>query len=337
MNNLSLNDKLFELLDNDVWALKSDIRKALLKIAQAFIDYLKDNGISIQPADIQLVGSNAGEDFTDNSDIDLHIVADFESLGCSDGIIQAAFNAQRSLFNSSYDISVKGIPVEMYVEDVKAGTESPGIFSVMYNRWIKYPEHHENIEDVLRVQYATKLNMWRSLINKELTNDSYDSAQRLLNRIYMMRKNGLSTAGRTSGGNYMFKQLRNSGYLDKLKNHRDEMLSNELTLENKITNILEAIMYRNKHRNLSNNTITYKLLSDVEVADSKLRTATSNLDSAIQRYNNMHSKIQISDHSLTMRKLSMSFVLDSDIDDYADNLKNDMREIISDARFITLI
>ena len=336
MNNLSLNDKLFELLDNDAWTLKSNIRKALLKIAQAFIDYLKDNGINIHPADIQLVGSNAGEDFTDNSDIDLHIVTDFESLGCSDGIIQAAFNAQRSLFNSSYDISVKGIPVEMYVEDVKAGTESPGIFSVMYNRWIKYPEHHESIEDLLYTQYAIKLDMWKSLINKELTNDSSDSAQRLLNRIYMMRKNGLSTAGRDSGGNYMFKQLRNSGYLDKLKKHRDEMLSNELTLENRGTNILEAIMYRNKHHNLSNNTITYKLLADVRVAEGKLRTATSNLDSAVQRYNNTHSKIQVSEHNLTMRKLTMSFVLDNDISDYADSLKNDMREIISDAKYIMI-
>lgn len=242
---VSLNTKIFEIDDNGIWTMKRDVRKALLKISQAFVDFVKDNGIMLEPADIHLVGSNAGEDFTDNSDIDLHIVADFEGIGCSDGIIQAAFNAQRSLFNSSYDITVKGIPVELYVEDVKAGTESNGIYSVMYDRWIKYPERQEGFSDEFKDIYADNLKQWNELITAELGSNSSSTAQRLLNRIYMMRKNGIATQGRYSAGNYIFKELRNSGLLQQLRDHRDKLLSQELSLESANRNAFEALFHRN--------------------------------------------------------------------------------------------
>ena len=37
---------------------------------------------------------------------------------------------QKKLFNDEYDITIRGIDVEMYVEDVKAATVSNGIYSL---------------------------------------------------------------------------------------------------------------------------------------------------------------------------------------------------------------
>ena len=49
--------------------------------------------------------------------------------------------------------------------------------------------------------------------------------------LYMMRKNGLATGGRFSIGNLVFKELRNLGLLDALKDKRLDLESKQLSLE----------------------------------------------------------------------------------------------------------
>ena len=46
-----------------------------------------------------------------------------------------------------------------------------------------------------------------------------------------MRKTGLEVGGRLSDGNLIFKEVRNSGMLDALKEKRNELKSFALTLE----------------------------------------------------------------------------------------------------------
>ena len=220
-----LNPKLFEY--TGMCKLKEDVRVRLEEIARAFIDWLEDEGISIPIADIQFLGSNAGYDYTPYSDIDLHIVSDFEAITCDTNLMQIALNAQRSRFNEDHDITIKGIPVELYVENVNAGTNSNGIYSVLYNKWIKYPES----EDVVKPDYTEYLNQWKSIIDKALACNSLYEVQRVLNRLYMMRKNGLATTGRFSIGNLVFKELRNNGLLEELKDKRLDLESKELSLE----------------------------------------------------------------------------------------------------------
>lgn len=221
-----LNPILFENSE-----IKPEIRSKLLEIACAFIKQLQDDGIEIQPADIRLVGSNAGYDYTQYSDIDLHIVVDFESVSCNPTILQAAFNSERTQFNTRFDITIKDIPVELYVEDVKAGTQSDGIYSLLQDKWIKKPVDsgidisHDAMEHA--EPYFAK---WCELIENADSLD-FKGVQNLLNRLYMMRKNGLETGGRYAIGNYLFKELRNIGYLDRLKQLRDDKLSQKLSLE----------------------------------------------------------------------------------------------------------
>lgn len=135
--NSTLNQKLFK---NE--KLKPEIREQILKICKSFIDDL-----SVKPdvLDIQIVGSNASYNYTENSDLDVHIITNFELLGCDVSIVKALFDAEKSLFNKNHNITIKGINVELYVEDVNSNSISNGIYSVINNSWVKYPEKIEDI------------------------------------------------------------------------------------------------------------------------------------------------------------------------------------------------
>ena len=106
-----LNPLLFE--NNK---LKDDVKEAIIKIANKFIDDLKEDGVKFKMKDIILVGSNVSYNYTEDSDLDIHIIADKDSLDCSEEVYNLLYGAYRSLFNKNYDITIKDIPVEIYVE-----------------------------------------------------------------------------------------------------------------------------------------------------------------------------------------------------------------------------
>lgn len=106
-----LNPLLFE---ND--ELKSEIKEAIEKIVNQFVEDLKTDGVKIEVKDVILVGSNVSYNYTKDSDLDIHIIADKDSLDCSEEVYNLLYGAYRSLFNKNYDINIKGIPVEIYVE-----------------------------------------------------------------------------------------------------------------------------------------------------------------------------------------------------------------------------
>ena len=107
----TLNPLLFE---ND--ELKPEIKEAIEKIVNQFVEDLKTDGVKIEVKDVILVGSNVSYNYTKDSDLDIHIVADSEFLDCNPEVYTLLYGAYRSLFNKNYDITIKGIPVEIYVE-----------------------------------------------------------------------------------------------------------------------------------------------------------------------------------------------------------------------------
>ncbi len=234
----TLNPKLFVYI-NGKYEIKPEVVNKLKEIALAFVDYLEDEGVHMNVADIQFLGSNCGYDYTDKSDIDLHIVADFEAISCDSELLQIALNAERSKFNTDHDITIRGIDVELYVEDVKAGTNSNGIYSILHDNWVKYPEP----ETTELPEYESYLIQWKNIIDKALCSDNLYEVQRVINRLYMMRKNSLATQGRFSAGNLIFKALRNEGMLDALKDRRSELESKKLSLESKL--IINSLVRRN--------------------------------------------------------------------------------------------
>ena len=108
----ALNPKLWDENGN----LKPEVREKILEIAKEFTDGLKEDGIKFDLKDIRLVGSNCSYNYTDKSDLDVHLIMDTDSLECPDDLYPLLYSAYRSLFNGKMDIDFYGIPVELYVE-----------------------------------------------------------------------------------------------------------------------------------------------------------------------------------------------------------------------------
>ena len=96
-----LNQKLFD--DN---RLKPEVIEKINEIVDVFLESLEEDNIKIQVKDIILVGSNVSYTYTKNSDLDVHIIADIDSLECPDNLYPLLYSAYKSLFNNYHLISV---------------------------------------------------------------------------------------------------------------------------------------------------------------------------------------------------------------------------------------
>lgn len=226
--------EVHEELNPLIWEenkLRTDVKNQLFRIANKFIessDILTHDKI----IDIELVGSNASYNYTEYSDLDMHFVVNMEQISCDPELAQIVCNAEKSAFNKNYDISIKGIDVEIYVEDVNAATASNGIYSLMEDKWIKFPARIPVIKLDNDEGYINALRTWKNLIYKVLTRStSALEVQECINSLYRIRRNSIMTEGEYGKGNLLFKALRNEGLLDALKDKQYELSSKELSLE----------------------------------------------------------------------------------------------------------
>ena len=215
-----------KLLNKDAWdticddpscnefrvELKPEIRKSLLRIAYDFLESLDPK---MTFTDITLTGSMANYNYTDQSDLDLHILFDFSAMGENGELIQDLFNTKRRIWNDVHNIKIKDHDVELYAQDSKEPHHSTGVFSVLRNKWLVVP-HRANPEideeyvlkksqDIMgRIDHLIGLEEKRRAL--EVTKD----------KIMKMRKAGLERKGEFAEENLIFKTLRNTGYIGKL-------------------------------------------------------------------------------------------------------------------------
>lgn len=217
----TLNNKLF----NDNKQLKPEVLEGLRKIVDRFITELKEEHIPLDVLDYWLVGSNASFNYKPTSDIDVHLIADLSKVSKDPGVLQILYNYFKSVFNSKYDITCKGLPVELYVEDVESSSVSNGVYSIMNNKWIKFPKEID--EPDIDIAESEE---YRDLL-KEYSHLSDDKCEEFINKLYMLRKESLINDGEYGKGNLIFKKFRDDGLLDILKERRDAYTSDDLTVE----------------------------------------------------------------------------------------------------------
>lgn len=205
--------------------LKEDVKQSLLEVANHFIENL---GFSIEVVDIRFLGSNASYNYNSQSDIDLHIITNFETNYIDDSILQQLYNNEKNSFNNKHDVKIKGIPVEIYIEDMKSMNATNGSYSLLQDKWVKVPKPiNYEIPD-----YSKELDEELSKAQNVLSNaTSSQEVKDEINHIYLMRKDGLAQDGEASTGNLVFKELRNMGIQSDLATKYYELESNELSLE----------------------------------------------------------------------------------------------------------
>lgn len=203
--------------------LRDEVRTKILDLVKEFQSTLD---IPLTILDINIVGSNASYNYTEKSDVDVHIVTNFEEYGYPQEFVQAAMNSFKSNFNTKYDVTYGGFNVEVYIEDVKSAPQSNGIYSVVDNEWIKEPVKLEPISVDLEPEYSEMINR----INDILTSGTEQDIINVIDDLYVIRRNSLVQGGEFGKGNLIFKQIRNDGLLDALKQKRVELASQELSI-----------------------------------------------------------------------------------------------------------
>ncbi len=228
----TLNSKLFDEQNQ----MRPKIKNALIKIADQFVDSVKEKGIELSVVDYFVLGSNAGFNYGDASDIDLHIIVEH----CDDTTLKVAYDLLKSRFNDKYNITVKGCPVEVYIQAADEPNASDGIYSLLRDEWLKMPERKEDVLTPEQVDNLDVLNhdLYKEWLNK-LNNvpHTVDDINNFLDELALLRRESLKTSGEFGIGNLIFKQFRNDGEIKKIRDIRDELLSKELSLEGLVEDV----------------------------------------------------------------------------------------------------
>jgi hypothetical protein len=231
----SLNSKLFTKDE----LLKDKVRDKMLEIVDTFLADLKEQDVKIKVDDILFIGSNASYNYTKDSDIDLHILANTRAVDYPADLGTAIYSAYRSIFNKNLDIALYDIPLEIFVETEDSARVSNGVYSVKKNKWIKKPVQEDILEydkealDKLVSEWEEKCKELIADIKADKLDDE-KKVVKILEDIYeKLRKKGVAK-GEYAIENLAFKELRNKGYLDQFKEYRNELTSKRLSLEEKL-------------------------------------------------------------------------------------------------------
>ena len=127
---------------------------------------------------------------------------------------------------------MKGHDVEMYFQDSAEPHHSSGTYSLVKDEWIRKPTKKIiNIDSAnVQLKSADLMNAIEDLETNRSQGDFLKKHEQLKNRIKKLRQSGLDKSGEFSSENLAFKVLRNTGYLGKMVDLKNDYLTKELSL-----------------------------------------------------------------------------------------------------------
>jgi hypothetical protein len=215
--NKRLNPKIW---DDD--RLSVEVAAKLEDIARAFEEFI---GIDLDVVDYTITGSNANYTWTDYSDLDLHLIIP----GTPSAEQRELFNAKKALWAEQHTITIKGLPVECYVQGEDEPHHSTGVYSLSKDTWIVEPKKIKPQVDDSAIE--AKKDAILAQIEQALLSKDLDRLRTVKDKITQMRKAGLERAGEWSVENLVFKILRNLGLIDQITEKIRELEDSELSLE----------------------------------------------------------------------------------------------------------
>ena len=232
----SLPDTIFSNDDGN-HKLKDDVRKKLLEISNEFLEFI---GIDFFVFDVVLTGSLSNYNWSKYSDVDIHILIDFDEFSSGKvssevymTIVKEFFDLKKRLWNSSTNITIKNYEVELYVQDVDDKHLSSGVYSILNNEWVIEPQKSNPKIDDRKIlekgeEYAKLID---NLFEKsEQGNDITKDLNELKLKIKKFRQSGLESGGEYSYENLTFKLLRRNGYIEKLMKIKTYIRNKKLSL-----------------------------------------------------------------------------------------------------------
>ena len=198
------------------------VRTKLLQIAHDFYADLK----VISPIDdIQLTGSLANYNWTEHSDLDVHVIMDLSIINPDLDLVKTALHGLKNSWNERHPVNIYGFDVELYAQDTNQLHLASGLYSLLKNEWIREPEFNPPTVDPKDVNLKAESYIFaiKQMINDlkdsspEDARDIMEKASVLKKKISKSREEFLShKGGEFSVENLVFKKLRNEGWIGKL-------------------------------------------------------------------------------------------------------------------------
>lgn len=216
------------------------VARKLMEIADEVIKGL-DLGVDVE--DVVITGSIASYNWHSLSDIDLHIMLDFEKIDDNFDLVKRMLDQVRINWNKKHNILIANKEVELYFQHHTEPHESNGIWSLTLEKWLAEPIKLNPEIDIKTTEkkaeaIAQSIEHLFEIFKKEKYKEARDYAGKIKSKIAKMRQSGLADAGIYSPENLAFKMLRNSGYLEKLSalniEAYDRMMSLELEENNNV-------------------------------------------------------------------------------------------------------
>jgi hypothetical protein len=213
------------------------VRKNLLEIAYQFIDTF---GLDVVVDDILVTGSIANYNWSEYSDIDLHILVDYNQFSNNTKEMYVEFfDLKKIVFNQKRDVKMFGYDVEVFVEDADVKGISGGVYSLMDDEWINEPKK-DSIGTPDTKQVKEKSEQWMKKIDgvlKNIEDETPDEIRSILkqykDKLKKYRVCGLQKGGEMSIENLVFKVLRRNGYIEKLYSIPTQVIDKKLSLSEK--------------------------------------------------------------------------------------------------------
>ena len=227
-----LNPKIWESSDK----MSPKVRDRLLDIAYEFIEFL---GVDVVISDVVMTGSLANYNWSRFSDVDLHLIADFEQFSENElPLYEELFRLKKTLFNDKHDITIYGYDVELYVQNDVESHFSSGEYSVLFDEWKNKPKKEKVKIDTELIK--NKSEHWMKIIDEVINNSDdksfesgVESIDKVKDKLKKYRTAGLEGGGEMSDENLVFKVLRRNGYIQKLFDFRNEYQDKKLSLKEK--------------------------------------------------------------------------------------------------------
>jgi hypothetical protein len=208
--------------------IRPEVKTALLKIAKKFEEFID---IPLKVRDIIVTGAQASLTYSPHSDLDLHLIVDYDSVDC-DQEVGELLDTKRLLFKQQHRITIRDIPVEPGAEDSK-NTLQGAAWSLIQNRWVRgqAPEETLNL-DYDRGELSRLIDIWKNIIQKAQQSQDLQIMKQVLKLLKKYRKLALKTPSRElSLANLVYKSLRNDQTIQNLQQQIWDLEDQKLSLK----------------------------------------------------------------------------------------------------------
>lgn len=209
----NLNPRIWKVVEGE-YRMDDDIRSKLMSSADKFSEFIRyRNSSKFEITDIVVTGSNANYNWSEVSDLDVHLLLDYSSVGTDSDLISEYLYDKKILWSLKYDVNVKNIPVEFYAQDSNQGfVKGVGVYSILNDTWNIKP----NVKNIV-IDFNSVKDKAADIMNLIADSKTVAELDRIRDKIWRMRSAALSQYGEFAVENLVYKILRRNGTLDDLK------------------------------------------------------------------------------------------------------------------------